>query len=1180
MEKIFKNPSLFTLLIFLPTLIFSQTPPPLGTTSSFVLFSSVGAITNLGLSQVTGDFGTNSGAVSGFGNVNGQMHIANATSSQAATDLGIAYNDLNNQIPGDTLGLVLGNGQTLLSNVYVAPGASSLIGTLTLDGCGDPNACFVIQINGAFSTSASSKIVLSNGTKACNVFWRVDGQMSMATNTSFKGTIIGFGAIPIDAGVHLEGRALSVSGAVSVSSLTADIPLGCIGPIFIGPGSPNMSTVECFALITSNGTVTNTGTTNVIGDVGTNNGTVSGFNPLGVAGVVHSTPDGATAQASSDLTTLHAYLDGLSPEIELLYPVLFGNSQVLTPHVYIMNAAAKLTDTIFLDSRGVPGAVFVIRIMGALTTNTNPQVVLVGGTQVNNVFWQVEGAVTIESGASFNGIIVANNGSIVLNTGVTLNGRALSTTGDVTTENVNITGTNAVGVASSTPALCINTELTAIKHASTGATGIGPATGFPTGVTAAWSANTITISGTPTTSGTFNYSIPLTGGCGSVNATGTITVNPFNATTPSNTVSAASSSPTVCINTALTGITHTTTGATGIGTVTGLPVGVTAAWTANIITISGTPTALGTFNYSIPLTGGCGSVNATGTIIVTTVITNTASASSSLTFCLNTAFSYISHNTTGATGIGTASSLPAGVSATWSSNTITISGTPTTSGTFNYSIPLTGGCGCVNAGGCDCVNATGTIIVSVFAGPTAKLATTSDTICHGVKVTLSGNITATGVWTLTLSNGQTTTGSGNGVWNIVVIPTSTTTYTISSIVDTGSCQGTPSGSTTLTLPPAGASMSNDNESSTCVVNQTGWVHYYHSSGRLIASINSVGQNLGTVSVTSYLDATVQTITACYNPNPEYATSVMQRHWVISPSIQPTTQVLVRLPFTNIELTNLSGIANVNLNVDDDVNTIADIKLSKYSGPSNVDNNATNNCISEGGNEGTTIHTQVATGNTTEYSSITSTQYTDFSISGFSEFWLHASSTNSPLPIDLLSFTAEAKDAYVQLNWVTVSEINNDYFNIERSSDAINFTSISTINGAGNSSQILNYSTVDHAPLNGKAYYRLKQTDYDGKSSYSNITTIEFNNINGFDFEIYPNPNDGENFNFEMSYKNAEVLVVVYDILGKEMYSKVIITSENDKDVYAIDPSQKLNPGVYLIIATSSNAIYKKRLIVK
>ncbi len=172
----------------------------------------------------------------------------------------------------------------------------------------------------------------------------------------------------------------------------------------------------------------------------------------------------------------------------------------------------------------------------------------------------------------------------------------------------------SAGSASSTPSICINNPLTPITHSTIGATGIGSATGLPTGVSASFASNTITISGTPTASGTFNYTIPLTGGCGTVNATGTIIV------AANNTVTAASSSPTLCISTPLSAITHTTTGAIGIGSATGLPTGVTASFASNTITISGTPTAIGTFNYSIPLTGGCGAVNATGTITVNPTI--------------------------------------------------------------------------------------------------------------------------------------------------------------------------------------------------------------------------------------------------------------------------------------------------------------------------------------------------------------------------------------------------------------------------------------------------------------------------------------------------------------------------------------------------------------------------------
>ena len=88
---------------------------------------------------------------------------------------------------------------------------------------------------------------------------------------------------------------------------------------------------------------------------------------------------------------------------------------------------------------------------------------------------------------------------------------------------------------------------------------------------------------------------------------------------PDNTAGTASSSPTLCINTALTDITHATTGATGIGSASGLPGGVTASWASDVITITGTPTASGTFNYTIPLSGGCGTVSASGTITVNSV---------------------------------------------------------------------------------------------------------------------------------------------------------------------------------------------------------------------------------------------------------------------------------------------------------------------------------------------------------------------------------------------------------------------------------------------------------------------------------------------------------------------------------------------------------------------------------
>ena len=142
---------------------------------------------------------------------------------------------------------------------------------------------------------------------------------------------------------------------------------------------------------------------------------------------------------------------------------------------------------------------------------------------------------------------------------------------------------------------------------------------------------------------------------------------------PNNTVT-ASSTPTLCINTALSPvITHTTTGATVFGAATGLPAGVTASWTANTITISGTPTASGTFNYSIPLTGGCGSVNATGIITVNPNNTESGSSDTNVVYqyCIKSGlFTHIQQPELN--GICAATGLPAGVTASWAANTITI----------------------------------------------------------------------------------------------------------------------------------------------------------------------------------------------------------------------------------------------------------------------------------------------------------------------------------------------------------------------------------------------------------------------------------------------------------------------------------------------------------------------------
>lgn len=342
---------------------------------------------------------------------------------------------------------------------------------------------------------------------------------------------------------------------------------------------------------------------------------------------------------------------------------------------------------------------------------------------------------------------------------------------------------------------------------------------------------------------TINY---LTNGCVSrtaTNNTATITVN------PDNTAGSPSSTPTLCINTAISpNITIATTIATGIGTATGLPTGVNASWSANTITISGTPSVSGTFNYSIPLTGGCGpTVNATGTINVTAA--NTAGLPSSTpALCVNTALTSITHSTTGATGIGTATGLPSGVTAGWASNTITISGTPTASGIFNYTIPLTGGCGSINA--------TGTITVN--AGSSSAVISGSASICSGTSTNLQVAITGgTSPYTLVYSGGTIPSYISNAA--ISVSPSSTTNYTITSVTDANGCVGTGnSGTATVTITTTtstdgGATWNNGTPSNVKAVVFDG------STGTISSDISGCSLRLtnnATVTVASAIDVTL------------------------------------------------------------------------------------------------------------------------------------------------------------------------------------------------------------------------------------------------------------------------------------------------------------------------------------
>ncbi|MDP3929988.1 MAG: ice-binding family protein [Bacteroidota bacterium] len=427
---------LVALLVFFARSGLAQTPT-LGSAADFVLFTSVGAITNTGISQVTGKVGSNVGASTGFGNVNGKMETQNAATAACSTDVVLTYNQLVSATTTSTLSTSLG-GDTLLAGVYATIGATTLNNTLTLNAQGNANAVFIFKIEGTFSALVNAKVRLINGALACNVFWKTEGLTSFATGVKMCGNIIVNGAaINFSAGDTLEGRAYTTSGAIDVNNIMAFTPLGCGSPYLTGPATPTLGTTANYVLFSSIGAVTNTGNTYANGDIGSNSAPTTGFNPLHVNGTIHTTPDGSTNTCATDLALVYSYLNGLTADIELLYPAQFGNNLVLTPHTYLLNAATTLTDTLYLNAQGNANAVFIIKIFGALSTSTNANVLLINGTQSKNVFWLVNGATNIIINSVFRGTMVANNGAIEFGSNTILDGRALTTAGALTVANLN-----------------------------------------------------------------------------------------------------------------------------------------------------------------------------------------------------------------------------------------------------------------------------------------------------------------------------------------------------------------------------------------------------------------------------------------------------------------------------------------------------------------------------------------------------------------------------------------------------------------------------------------------------------------------------------------------------------------------------------------------------------------------
>ncbi|MCW3091614.1 MAG: hypothetical protein JWP81_2683 [Ferruginibacter sp.] len=377
-------------------------------------------------------------------------------------------------------------------------------------------------------------------------------------------------------------------------------------------------------------------------------------------------------------------------------------------------------------------------------------------------------AVTFTPDVNFSGSV-----SLALTSNATGNCSPITVTRTVNvTPNGTITLTSAAGTDAQIN--CISTPILNITYAVGGnATGASITAGLlPAGVNGSYNAGTkvFTISGSPSVSGNFSYTITTAGPCTNNSLSGTMNVNANSTITLSSAAVTTSQAP--CINTAMTAITYTLGGGATGATFSAFPTGVSGTVSGNTVTISGTPTVLGNFAYTVTTTGPCVNTSLGGTINVkpdATITLTSAAATTSQTPCINTPITAITYTLGGGATAVIYSGLPGGVTGSLSGTTVTISGTPNVSGPFTYTVTSTGTCAQTNVSG----------TITISPAPVGGTISSSQVICKNATfsdLTLGGNTGNVLEWQSAADPNFTTT--------ITHIPNITTILTGSSLATT------------------------------------------------------------------------------------------------------------------------------------------------------------------------------------------------------------------------------------------------------------------------------------------------------------------------------------------------------------------------------------------------------------
>lgn len=215
----------------------------------------------------------------------------------------------------------------------------------------------------------------------------------------------------------------------------------------------------------------------------------------------------------------------------------------------------------------------------------------------------------------------------------------------------------------------------------------------------------------------------------------------------------------------------------------------------------------------------------------------------------------------------------------------------------------------------------------------------------------------------------------------------------------------------------------------------------------------------------------------------------------------------------------------------------------------------------------------------EHSAINTTTKVMSSVNTLSSFsWFTGGVANEPLPVELLHFNATCDNDGVLIGWSTATEINNDFFTVQRSTDLLNYVTVGVVEGAGNSNIIRNYSFKDESATNGTVYYRLMQTDYNGQYEVFNPIAVTCSNMPVDVVSIYPNPAQNElHVNIDLSGDDHGTLAV-FNSFGQVVTTQTINAGKGFNN-YTLDVSGLAAGQYFVSVSLDTKVLPTQKLVI-